>query len=112
MCRTQLCAHRNKGPIAARPVKNKLALSKRRREHFSVQFSAFIARPTEISAAPLSLSKMATTTTTTPDAPTKSPAEIFAEYIEKHRVKERLEEAMNVGVQGMPEDPPPPSPRL
>ena len=53
----------------------------------------------------LSLSKMATTTTTTPDAPTKSPAEIFAEYIEKHRVKERLEEAMNVGVQGMPEDP-------
>ena len=48
---------------------------------------------------------MADTTTPTPDAPTKSPAEIFAEYIEKHRVKERLEEAMNVGVQGMPEDP-------
>ena len=48
---------------------------------------------------------MADTTTTTPDAPTKSPAEIFAEYIEKHRIKERLEEAMNVGVQGMPEDP-------
>ena len=34
-----------------------------------------------------------------------SPAEIFAEYVEKHRIKERLEEAMNAAVRARSEDP-------